>query len=64
MRTTSAVMTSPGRISVRVRDSSNRAANDSDIDFPHPQTGLTKALLHSFERLKAAVGCGVTAVKL
>jgi len=37
------VMTSPGRISVRVRDSSNRAANDSDIKFPHPQTGLTSA---------------------
>jgi hypothetical protein len=33
-RTTSAVMTSPGRISVRCRDSSKRAAKDSDIEFP------------------------------
>ena len=33
MRTTSAVMTSPGRISVRCSDSSNRAAKDSDMIF-------------------------------
>jgi hypothetical protein len=31
---TSAVMTSPVRISERFRDSSNRAAKDSDIQFP------------------------------
>jgi hypothetical protein len=32
---TSAVMTSPVRISERFRDSSNRAAKDSDIQFPN-----------------------------
>src|SRR6478672_3820681 len=34
MRTTSAVMTSPARISERVSDSSKRAAKDSDIQVP------------------------------
>jgi hypothetical protein len=32
---TSAVITSPMRISERFRDSSNRAAKDSDIQFPN-----------------------------
>jgi hypothetical protein len=32
---TSAVITSPVRISERFRDSSNRAAKDSDIHFPN-----------------------------
>src|SRR6185369_2660866 len=34
IRTTSAVITSPVRISERCSDSSNRAAKDSDIKFP------------------------------
>src|SRR4051812_37174620 len=33
MRTTSAVMTSPWRMSVRCSDSSNRSAKDSDIQY-------------------------------
>jgi hypothetical protein len=45
MRTTSAVITSPVRISVRFSDSSNRSAKDSDIQVPNPQKGLTTAPL-------------------
>src|SRR3954451_15381640 len=39
-RTTSAVMTSPARISARCSDSSNRAAKDSDIEIAVGTAGL------------------------
>src|SRR5574343_2083707 len=63
MRTTSAVMTSPGRISVRCRDSSKRAAKDSDIEFPCSQTGCTDATCAVCSELAVTV-CGVAAVGL
>jgi hypothetical protein len=55
MRTTSAVMTSPVRISERWSDSLNRSAKDSDIDFPHPQNRVPIAELLLFLELLAAV---------
>src|SRR5574343_337052 len=63
MRPTSAVMTSPGRISVRCRDSSKRAAKDSDIEFPCSQTGCTDATCAVCSELAVTV-CGVAAVGL
>src|SRR5574343_907476 len=57
LRTTWAVMTSPGRISVRCRDSSKRAAKDSDIEFPCSQTGCTDATCAVCKKLAVTV-CG------
>jgi hypothetical protein len=41
-----------------LRDSSKRAAKDSDIEFPNPQNSVPTAPLLSFLELTAAVWCG------
>jgi hypothetical protein len=54
-------MTSPVRISERFRDSSNRAANDSDIQFPNV-VGQAACCAVQQENSLIDFGCGVTAV--
>src|SRR6476469_4102031 len=58
MRTTSAVITSPARISERVSDSSNRGAKDSDIQVPCTSLRFPAA------RLPLFLGLGLLAVQL
>src|SRR4051812_16159869 len=59
MRTTSAVMTSPARISERCSDSSNRAAKDSDIQVPCTSLRFPGAPLPLFLGLGRRLRCGL-----
>src|SRR5206468_3193589 len=62
MRTTSAVITSPARISARCSDSSNRSAKDSDIQFPcapHRFPAVNAGSRTAVAMTGTAVVCGI-----